>query len=221
MNEQDKGAFASAMTGLAENFGQSFTKAGLRMRFEALRQYPIEDVQRAAMSLLANRKYTSMPTVADFIEHLSGGPVEDVAEREAGKVLEAIRSVGAWRSVAFDDPVTQAVIEQGHGGWVKLCEEMTDDKLNWFRKDFVRTYASYKRQGVKQPGHLAGLVEIHNGARGLAHREPLALVGNPQQALAIAQTPTERPMITTAEDGPRHIGGALMRAIPCGNREVM
>ena len=97
-----------------------------------------------------------MPTVADFLEHMSGGAVEDMAEVEAGKVLAAIGEHGSYASVVFDDPVTQAVIVRAYGGWVKLCAECgAQESEKWFRKDFAKTWAAYSRQGIRQNGCLA------------------------------------------------------------------
>jgi hypothetical protein len=76
---------------------------------------------------------------------------------EAGKVLTAIARHGGYASVVFDDPVTQAVIVQAYGSWVKLCEECgVEEPEKWFRKDFAKTWAAYSRQGVQQHGHLPG-----------------------------------------------------------------
>lgn len=51
------------------------------------------------------------------------GFVEDKAIVEVGKVLEAVRKHGAYWSVVFDVPVTQAVIARAYGGWARLCYE--------------------------------------------------------------------------------------------------
>lgn len=215
MHADDAEQFRAAMVGLAENYGQTITPEGIMLRFNALRAYPVEDVMQATMSLLASRKYTTMPTVADFVEHLGGGAVQDIAEVEAGKVADAVRMIGGYRSVAFDDAVTQAVIEQGFGGWAKLNEELTDEGMVWFRKDFARMYQSYAKQGVKLHGHLAGIAEIQNCAKGLTQWiQPPALVGDRQKALAIAAIPSKR-AITMRDDGEAvGVRDVVARAIP-------
>ncbi|GEB79765.1 hypothetical protein DDE01_11800 [Desulfovibrio desulfuricans] len=214
MTEHDYPRFAAAMMGLAENYGKTISDEGMAMRFQALAQYPVEAVTAAAMSLMVSRKYTTMPTIADFIEHIGGGAVEDIAEREAGKVVEAVKCAGPWRSVAFDDPVTQAVIEQGYGGWVKLCEELTEDKLGWFRKDFARIYAGYRRQGVQVTGHMAGLAEIDAGSKGGDYNERLVLVGAPQKALRVAASGNAQPVVSLAPGAPSAIAALVHKALP-------
>lgn len=188
MQDSERGAFSAVMQAMAENFGQTLKAEGLALRFEALREFGLGDVKKAAMCLIRNRKYTTMPTVADFIEYLGGGSVDDKAEVEAGKVLEAIERVGAYRSIAFDNPVTQAVIEHTFGGWVQMCRENTVAERKWWRREFVRSYAAYARQGVQLTGYLPGIAETSNEANGFAHREKYYLVGNAAKALEIANT---------------------------------
>jgi hypothetical protein len=187
MNDLDKSEFAALMTGLAENFGAQLSKPGLALRFEALREHSIEAVRAACMSLLNTRKYRQMPTVAEFLEHLGGGSVDDIAAVEAAKVVRAVKELGGYRSVAFDNATTQAVIEHSFGGWVKLCEELTGENEKWVAKDFVKAYGAYSRQGVTLAGHLSGRSEIVNGSGLYERKVEVALVGDMQKALAIAQ----------------------------------
>jgi hypothetical protein len=189
MTDDDKHAFSSIMVGLAENYSQTVTPDGMRLRFEALKMFGIDEVKQAAMSLLASRKFTSMPTVADFLEHIGGGNAEDKAEIEAGKVVEAVRSVGAYRSVVFDDPVTMAVISRAFGGWVKLCQNMTDREEKFFRKEFKQAYGSYSRQGIREGGSLLGLSESQNLGRGLGHSEAPKLIGDSAKAEQVLAMP--------------------------------
>lgn len=190
MQDNDKKDFAAVMTGLAENYGQTLTPQGIALRFEALKQFKISEIRAAALAIMAGRKYTNMPTVADFLEYLGGGAAEDIAEVEAGKVIRAMSEHGAYRSVVFDNPVTQAVINDVWGGWPKVCE-MCPDK--WLRHEFVKVFAAYARQGRKQFGHLPGLIELNNAAAGLSEFiQPPVLVGNQQQALAVLQYAEEQ-----------------------------
>lgn len=186
MTEQDKPKFAELMTGLAEVFGDAVSKPGLELRFRALQDYGIEQVEKACVGVIQSRVYRNMPTVAEIIEHI-GGKLDDIAEVEAAKVWRAVSQVGGYQSVVFDDPTTQAVIEQGYGGWIKLCEDTQEDQQKWFLKDFARIYKAYKRQNVEQYGRLAGLFELQNGANGFDHRiPPPMLIGDQQKALAVA-----------------------------------
>ena len=110
---------------------------------------------------------------------------EDKAIVALGKVLEAVRRYGAYPSVVFDDPVTQAVIIRAYNGWPGLCSEC-DAKS--FRQEFVRTWAAYSRQGLHGVGHLAGTVEITNRISGFYdHIPPPKLIGDPEKARAVLE----------------------------------
>jgi hypothetical protein len=147
---------------------------------------------------MATRKYTSMPTPADFLEHLGGGSVEDKAEVEAGKVLDAIGRHGVYASVVFDGSVTQAVIVQAYGGWPKLCADCgVEESEQWFRKNFAKTWAAYARQGVQQSGHLPGLIEISKHSNGFYEHIPVPqLIGDPAKARAVLEAGNSPLMLT-------------------------
>lgn len=194
MDDRDALDFETIMQGMAENFNATLTVNGINMRFEALRSFSIQQIKAASLQILASRKYASMPTVADFLECFSGGRAEDLAEIEAAKVWKAITQIGGYSAVCFDDPTTQAVIEYGFGGWGKLCGEMMVDQQKWFIKDFVKTYSAFTRQGIKLTGPLLG--------RGAGTGDNPKLIGNPEAALKIMNTPaqTERMQISSASD---------------------
>ena len=189
MTDKDKIQFAAIMGGVAEVYGKEISKQALSLHFKVLEAYSIEEVQAAAIAILATRKFTSMPTPADFIEHISGGSAEDKAEVEAGKVLTAIEQHGVYTSVVFDDPTTQAVIVRAYGGWARLCQDCgVEESEYWFRKNFAKTWAAYSRHGVKYFGHLPGLFELTNCSNGFhEYVKPPALLGNPDKARAILE----------------------------------
>ena len=187
MKPDDFDRFDALIQGVADCYGQTLTAPGIVMRFKMLEQFEFAEVEKAALSIMATRKYTSMPTPADFLEHLSGGSVEDRAEVEAGKVLNAIMRHGGYASVVFDDPVTQAVITHAYGGWPKLCEDCgAEEPEKWFRKEFARTWAAYRRQDVRFFGALAGRTEISNQGTPFAALTPApVLVGDKGKAQAV------------------------------------
>ena len=202
MVESDRVTFEAIMQGLAENFNVTLTKNGIALRYEALKSLDVQEIARAALAIVTSRKYTTMPTVADFLEFLGGGSAEDRAELEASKVWDVISGVGGYRSVVFDDAVTMAVVEYGFGGWSKLCGDTLVDQRKWFIKDFVRVYGAYSRQRIQLTGRLEG--------RGGGPGDLPRLIGNPEKALLIMNTtPLNRPSqitdTSTMTDGIRMI----------------
>ena len=212
MENQDKQAFAEMMEALAENYGQTVTKAGMALRFDALREYDITDVRRAAMSMLRSRKYTSIPTVADFLEHMGGGSAEDKAEAAAGKALRAVAEAGRYASVAFDDPVLMAVIENTWGGWPDFCAACSGPEVKFVRRELAKTYAAYARQGVRRYGHLSGITENSNGSAGYLEYVPAPrLIGNREEAARVLEA-GETQSLTAA--GTAGLQASMSRDLP-------
>lgn len=210
-DKETKTRFAEIMQGLAENFGGELSKPGLQMRFELLRAFPIEAVEQMALRLLATRKYTRMPTVAEMLEHLGEGSVEDRAELEAAKVLNAIGDVGGYQSVVFDDPVTMAVIHGSYGGWRLLCAETSEADARWFRQQFAKTYAAYARRDVKVFGHLPGQLEIDAAAGESLHTPKPVLVGDHGRARAVLEAGENRDRVFL--EGPHSAPQAVQAAL--------
>lgn len=208
MTQADFDRFDALMQGVAECYGQTLSARGVALRFKLLEQFRLPEVEKAVLSIMATRKYTSMPVPADFLEHIGGGSAEDKAEVEAGKVLDAIGRHGAYSSVVFDDAVTQAVIVQAYGGWVKLCQTCgVEESENWFRKNFAKTWAAYSRQGAKQSGHLPGIIEITNFSNDYhEHIDPPKLIGDPAKARAVLDAEKSALMLP---DGPENGRGEI------------
>ena len=132
----------------------------------ALSRFTIEQVESAFSRAIVECEW--FPTPKSLIEFVQGSPQEiaDNGQIEACKVLNAIKRVGGYQSVIFDDPVTTAVIKEGFGGWVRLCTDQREDDEKWFIKDFARMYGAFNRQERKCLEHLPGRVETENVAGG-------------------------------------------------------
>lgn len=199
MNKGDKPRFVTILEAMALNFGGKLSPPLIDLWFKMFQDWSIEQFDEAAKNVIATRVYRNMPTVAEFKQALVGN-VEDVAQVEAGKVLNAIATVGVYNSVVFDDPFTVAVISQGYGGWIKLCSEMTEDKKGVFLGQFRKMYVAYRNRGVRaEIPKLPGLLERDNCANGLLEYVPEhVFVGDPVKC---------RRLLSLAEkDKPKEIG---------------
>lgn len=153
MKDSDFEKFTAIIRGLADNFSADVTADGIDFRFECLRKYSIEQIRSASLSLVRTRKYTKMPTVADFIEAIDGNP-DDNAEAQAMKVLEEIRRIGSYSSPVFEDSRTQRIVAQM--GWGTLCS-METSKEKWFVKEFMDAYKSESRR--QETAQISGKVD--------------------------------------------------------------
>ncbi|MDY6910771.1 MAG: hypothetical protein SVM79_00190 [Chloroflexota bacterium] len=158
MNNNDRAEFARIMYGLAENFSAPITDGGIDIRFDALRHYSIEKIKDAAIKIIKTRKYTTMPTVADFMEHLEMRH-EDVAEVEAMKVLDFARTFGASFSPQFDDPVTQYLV-RSRFSFRGICESKESEN-SFFVRDFKAAYKAV--QSAQDAGTL--MIDNHKNLK--------------------------------------------------------
>jgi hypothetical protein len=142
MNSNDKQRFALLMYGMADNFRDTLTEAGLKFRFQALSGYSYKQLEHAAIHIIRTRKFTKMPTIADFIEAIDGSG-DDIAETQAHHVLCQVRELGAYQTPTFDDPVTRELASR-RWTWGTLCSMLERDH-QWFVKEFVQAYRAYER----------------------------------------------------------------------------
>ena len=165
MTKNDFRSFAALMAAVAENFGKTLSAEGIALRFAALNEFQFADVQHAASDLIRTRRYSSMPTVAEFVEAIEHRvSPEDAAEVQASLVIDAVRQHGGNQSVVFSDPVTAAVVQ--NMGWIDLCESLTVAELGWWRKDFVKCYVAFAHARRSFSGPIVGRIELHKSAMG-------------------------------------------------------
>lgn len=182
-NKAERAEFLTALYVLAETYDKAISEDKAKAYFAALSDLTIEEVSAAL--LRATREATAkgwFPRPGD-LRKMVCGTVEARAELEAAKVLRALGEYSSYSNVAFDDPVTSAVVYHGFGGWGLLGMTTTDDAQKWVRRDFVRLYLEFTENGIRHEG-------VHQGIGG--GKRPLALVGDKSKALALAGI-AERP----------------------------
>lgn len=162
---RDRKRFAGLMAALAEVFDQGNDLSEIKMRiyWEALKEYEIQDIERGVGKMLKGRVYPSFPKPAEIIKEIRGNSQEQGMMAWID-VKKAIEHLGHGDSVQFSNPVIHSVIE-AMGGWVELCLSPRDE-LHWKEKEFLRLYEVLSAHGGKHPEYLAGQHEIHNRAHG-------------------------------------------------------
>lgn len=162
---KDRKMFNKFMAGLGETFDKEISEILLDIYWGALENFSDEQCKGAFNKAVISCKF--FPKPVEIIELIGDGPgkLEDRAEVQASEVVWAVRHIGVYRSVQFNDPVTTAVIQQCWGGWIQLCSELLQDEEKWFRKDFAKFYRAYHNQGIAYNGHLMGMLESDNMER--------------------------------------------------------
>jgi len=166
MQEEDKKLFFEIMTALASIYGTSFASEALNLFFAVLAKYSVDDVKKAAILIARSRKYTKMPTIADFVEAIEGGDVTERSDVAAAAAIDAVSTYGCYHSVEFDDPVLMAVIDKAFRGWPAFCAACVGDELKFIRHELAKLYRSFYKQRVWHKGHLPGLNELNNASNG-------------------------------------------------------
>jgi len=138
-------------------------------------EYPTEKIMRMCIKLIKTRKYSNFPKVAEMIELIEGNKEEE-SELALIYLKEKLIKKGYYQSVSFPEcPATAGVIEIW-GGWPKFCDEMTNDKEKWIKKEFMKIYPIMKKKGG-YPLYNPGYFEITNTGKGYEDHEMMATFG--------------------------------------------
>lgn len=164
--------FTELMAILTKYFKEDMGESIAELYYQRLKDYSIDQVEKAIGRAIYELKF--MPKIVELVEFIGSGPakLEDIATIQADLVIRAIRRIGGYRSVNFQDPVTKAVIERCFGGWIQMCEELMEVDEKWFRKDFAKYYQSYSRQNIRIKHSLPGRHEVFNQIRGYLEHIP-------------------------------------------------
>lgn len=208
----DKPAFSALLTGcLQAIYDKPVSPMMLDVWFNALSGYPLADVSTAFSRHLTDPDHGQFPPKpADLIRAIDGSG-DGRALLAWTKVDKAIRHVGGWRSVCFDDPLIHAGIV-AMGGWIKLCETKSDE-LPYRQQEFAKRYRALMLAGPPEyPPHLIGRAEAGNALQGYPSEPPL-LLGDPHKAAQVRLGGA--PEATNgAMDARRLVSSAIKRLAP-------
>jgi hypothetical protein len=165
MNQDDKDIFGQMMTGIAEIYGKKLSAPLLEIYWHLLTRYTLSQIKSALEKHMLNPDAGQfMPKPADIIRYLECD-TQTQALQAWTKVINAIKSVGAYSSVAFDDPLIHVVIIE-MGGWIALCHTSLE-QLNFKCHEFSKRYSALQTQqpltnSVNYPQKLSGIIEQSN-----------------------------------------------------------
>jgi hypothetical protein len=163
MHVNDSAEFVRRLVMLSELFDVSLSTAKQALYFEALRDLPFADV--AASLNAAARACTFMPKPAE-LRKLAVGDDEDLAEQAWLAFRGAMRSAGAYASLATQDPALGETIVAMFGGWPQACaEDLSPEMWSSKRKEFGRVYRVLRDRGLAGTRYLPGTCEQQNAGR--------------------------------------------------------
>lgn len=183
-NRDEKAAFQEMLNRVHIVLGKAepdnFT---VRLYWDVLKNFTLEDVREALNRHLADVDVGMfIPKPADIIRNIEGN-TSTQSELAWTKVDKAIRSVGPWQSITFDDPIIHQVVND-MGGWVALCSIGAQEQP-FKHIEFVKRYRGYinRAPALDQiPGRLGGISAGQNQLAGIRYEEPPVLVGDAGRA---------------------------------------
>jgi hypothetical protein len=185
--------FLDLLSGLCYTLGKESNEHLIKTYHTALNRFDISIVKNVINKAVVSFKW--FPKPVELIELIEGSSVDN-SEIQAAQAFEAIRRVGPYQSVVFDDPVTQEVIKQYYGGWPKFCEGDSKDivfKMN----DFKKAYKAFSNQNRKHYGSLYGISSISNDSNGIKQISSVKMIGNPEKCKQILEKKSQNvPLIS-------------------------
>lgn len=194
MKSTDKQEFASLMVALAEYYSKEVSEGILGMYWQGLEQYDITAIREALNRHMRNPDSGQfMPKIAD-IARMLGGSTQDAALQAWAKVDQAVRRVGTYADVAFDDPLIHRVLHD-MGGWIAMGQK-NEDEWPFVAKEFENRYRGFRMrsEAPEYPHLLTGIAGAHNRKGGFVTDPPI-LIGNPLKAQQVMKGGTDKPLI--------------------------
>jgi hypothetical protein len=186
--------FATLLTGVADYYGKELSKGVISLYWQGLHQYDIGAVEKALWEHTQNPDSGQfMPKIADVTRMLQGRTT-DQAALAWSKVDSAVRRVGTYSDVVFDDPIIHRTISD-MGGWIKLGAA-EEKEWPFIARDFEGRYRGYKSRGEVpeyQPV-MIGIANAQNGQQGFKLQSPM-LIGNEAKAKQVMLAGTNEQLI--------------------------
>ena len=173
--------FRDGVVGVMAFYGKDVSTFALDVWWNALKGFDLSAIREAFNRHLMNPDSGQFPPKPADIVRMLGGGTQDKALRAWAKVDKAIRQVGTYSSVAFDDKLIHRVLHE-MGGWIGLGTKH-EDEWPFVAKEFENRYRGYAMRGEnpEYPPVLIGLAEANNRKEGFEAPLPV-LIGNAERA---------------------------------------
>ena len=184
-----KRVFAESIAILGEIYDKKPSEQLMDIYYSVLSHFTDEQLKNAINQIIRTNKFSAMPKPAEILEQIEGKP-QDKGLEAWTIVLEAIRSVGGYKTPAFEDKAIMGVINH-IGGWVKLCDT-TKEEMVWLKKEFEKLYPVFQRRDNSKE-NLIGIIDKENGSdtvmlpNGEMHKSEPVRIGKAKDILAIKQ----------------------------------
>lgn len=216
MNESEKVQFIEILTGIGEIYEKKMSTVVLEIYWEALKEYPLDDIKRATNNIVQTHKYATFPKPAEFIEYIDP-PIEAGMKAELMTEEFYARFVGSgYESFEWKDPVLAMTVRH-YGGWHSVLEQYPRDNEKdamFWMKDFKKVYIAFLKHPRKVSNlRVVGTLEDDNMAKGyltddrgqaipLPDREGFIMIGSPEALEKFLEAKKQK-QITDDSESPR------------------
>lgn len=185
MNTSDAKAFDEIWSDAMRVYGRQIETRTTMMVFNALIRFSLEEVKTALSRHMTNPDTGQYPPKPADIVRLIRGSSQTGSGEAWAKVDYAIRCVGHYRSVVFDDPKIHAAIIR-LGGWIRVAQT-PGKEFPFLRNEFLTLYQGFTIQPPKDfPNKLIGACEhdnsLHDGFKRGKNKDQPALIGDAEKA---------------------------------------
>lgn len=213
MQQADFDQFSQLLNATADLYGKTMSGMAISLWWNALSQYDLAAVRDGlSRHMQSPDSGQFMPKPADVIRMI-GGTTQDGALQAWAKVDKAVRSVGTYQTVVFDDPIIHAVV-MDMGGWVAMGAK-TEHEWPFVAKEFENRYRGYRNRGGadEYPRTLIGIAEAQNSQNGLRSQPPV-LIGDAARAKQVLLGGSDSPRIGFQQLGEQELGAVMFDAEP-------
>lgn len=207
MRENEFNEFRELITDVASFYGQKLSSFALDIWWNALRRFDLRDIRHAlGLHCQDPDRGQWMPKPADVVRVLEGTR-QDAASLAWSKVDRAMRLVGPYRDVVFDDPIIHAVLAD-MGGWIALSN-VAENEWPFRAQEFQKRYQGYATRGgaTEWPRVMIGLANARNRREGQV-TEPPVMVGDHHKAMLVYRRGADGTALPTRTIG-QLLDGAL------------
>ncbi|WP_299078991.1 DUF6475 domain-containing protein [uncultured Paraglaciecola sp.] len=182
MKQEHFNEFCSLLDNVAEQYSKTLSQSLKSLYWQGLHDVEFEAVRDALFRHIRNTDKDGdfMPKISNIRKMIEGSS-EDSSLSAWTKIDKALRSVGTYKSVVFDDPLIHKVI-QDMGGWIAFGTK-TEDEWPFVANEFQKRYRGFKSRSMEPeyPSHLIGMAESNNSKEGY-RIDPPRLIGNQEKA---------------------------------------
>lgn len=194
MKPEEKAKFFKLVSAVYAFYRQDTSEFALSVWWHAVQQFDYEAVAEALNRHCVNPDAGQfMPKPADVVKMLRGSS-QDGALVAWSKVDKAVRLVGPYQTVVFDDPVIHRVI-QDMGGWAQFGNK-PEKEWPFIAKEFENRYRGYHQRSETPdyPKALIGLAESENAQNGFQSQAPV-LIGDAAKAKRVLLAGSDKPAL--------------------------